>query len=89
MARHKMELRHLETADRHLAEGAERIGKQEALVARLDQDGHDTAEALRLLEQLRSLQEQSIAHRQHILEALAEPGDGVTIRTSDARSTTV
>ena len=73
-----MELRHLEMADRHLAEGAERIGRQEEIVAALDRDGHDTTEARRLLELLRGVQEQGIIHRRHILEALSKPESGST-----------
>ena len=76
MAHHGMELRHLEMADRHLAENAERIAKQEEMVAGLDRDGHDTTEANRLLGLLRDLQEQGIAHRRLILQALSEPDVG-------------
>ena len=76
MAHHGMEMRHLEMADRHLAEGGERITRQEALVATLDRDGHDTTEARRLLESLRRMQEEGIKHRLRILEALSEPKDG-------------
>lgn len=76
MAHHGMEVRHLEEANRHLAGNAERIAKQEQLVATLDRDGHDTKEAVHLLGLLRDLQTEGIAHRQHILEALNGPEDG-------------
>ena len=73
MTDHGMERRHLEQAERHIIEGAERIAKQEALLASLDRDGYDTVEAVKLLGLLRDLQEQGIIHRDRILQALAEP----------------
>lgn len=76
LAQRDMELRHLEMADRHLAEGAERIGRQEEMVATLDRGGHDTKEAVKLLELLRGVQEQGVVHRQSILQALNEPESG-------------
>ena len=76
MAQHGMERRHLEEANRHLAEGAERIAKQEALIATLDRDGLHTEKAVRLLGLLRDTQEQGVVHRNMILKALGEPEDG-------------
>ncbi len=76
MPRHGMELRHLQEADRHVAETEGRIAHQEALVATLDRDGHDTIEATKLLHVLRDLLEQLTIHRGLILEALAEPEGG-------------
>ena len=76
MAHHSMELRHLAQVDRHLIEAAERITQQEAMFATLDRDGHDTTEAIRLLEALRGVREQGIIHRRLILQALNEPEEG-------------
>ena len=75
MAHRDMELRHLAMSDRHLAEGAERIAKQEVILAELDKDGHDTTAAAQLLETFRAVQEEGVKHRRMILEALNEPED--------------
>jgi hypothetical protein len=40
---------HLGQAERHVAQGKVIIGKQRSLVAELERDGHDTAEARGLL----------------------------------------
>lgn len=44
-----LELEHLELANRHVAEGQERIERQRRLVARLQKVGGDTDQALVLL----------------------------------------
>jgi hypothetical protein len=43
-------------ADRHVAEGADRITKQEAVVAKGDTSGRDTTEARKVLAALRKAQ---------------------------------
>jgi hypothetical protein len=49
----EMELRHFKEAERHVAKGDRYITEQEARIAELDREGHDTTEALRLLESFR------------------------------------
>jgi hypothetical protein len=66
----EMELRHLEEAERHVAEGAERIGKQVRRIAELDRKGRDLGLALRLLENFRAIQFEHLAHRDRILRDL-------------------
>ena len=66
-----IQFRRLEEAERHVAEGAEHINKQEALVASLDRDGHDTTEANKLLANFRA-SSPAWEHRNRILKELAE-----------------
>jgi hypothetical protein len=47
-----LELEHLELANRHMAEGQERFERQRRLVARLQEAGRDTKQALILLSEL-------------------------------------
>jgi hypothetical protein len=65
-----MHQRHLAESDRHIAGSLDRIARQRDLIDRLEQGGHDSAEARRLLclfeETLRLMQE----HREMILRAL-------------------
>ena len=42
-------LEQLEMAQRHVAEGEIHLSRQKALIAELDRDGHDTADARRSL----------------------------------------
>jgi hypothetical protein len=54
---------HLELAKRHVAEGRQRVAKQQELVVRLEQDGHDTRNANALLSQFEetlTLQEENL-----------------------------
>jgi len=62
-----MEERHLAEADRHIAEGEKRIGEQEARLAELKAGGHATAEAERLLKNLKETLLQFYAHRDLII----------------------
>jgi hypothetical protein len=47
---------HLAQAERHVAQGRHHIAKQESLIAELDQDGHDTADARKVLATLQTSQ---------------------------------
>ena len=68
----KIQLAHLEEAERHVAQGERHIVEQENRIADLDRYGHDTAQARRLLETFRFVQAEHVAHRNHILKALAQ-----------------
>ncbi|WP_338661800.1 hypothetical protein VQH23_16385 [Pararoseomonas sp. SCSIO 73927] len=54
----------VQTAERHLGEGAKRIAKQDALIRQLEGDGDEVLlpEARELLEQMRELQRASQWH---------------------------
>ena len=69
-----MQLRHLEEAERHIAQGLRHIADQERLVAHLEQGCHDTAQARRLLDNFHATQVQHVAHRDHILRELEQSG---------------
>jgi hypothetical protein len=66
----KMEHRHLEETDEHIARGRKLIAAQEATLAMLRHNGHDTALAETLLENLYLSQTNHIAHRELILREL-------------------
>lgn len=70
-ARHQaMHQRHLEEAERHIAEGGLRISNQRALIAKLIASGHDPTQARELLASFLLSQAQHIAHRDTILSEL-------------------
>lgn len=46
----KMQPRHLEEAEGHIAQGKRHIAEQEARIVEHDRDGHDTTEARRPLD---------------------------------------
>lgn len=64
------EERHLEQANRHIAEATARIERQAEIVMRLSRDGHDATQAEALLQTF----EQSLAlaheHRDRILQEI-------------------
>ncbi|SCB54784.1 hypothetical protein GA0061098_103052 [Bradyrhizobium shewense] len=60
---------HLVMAERHVALGEKHVLKQEALIAELDRDGHNTADALKLLAIMRATQR---LHRQDRDRLLAD-----------------
>ncbi|MBB4381755.1 hypothetical protein [Bradyrhizobium sp. SBR1B] len=61
--------RHLGIAERHAAQGREHLDRQEQLIAELDRNGHDTAEAIRVLTTLRQTQ---TLHEQDVERLLNE-----------------
>jgi len=61
---------HLAMADRDIAEGEERVLRQEQLVARLRAESRSTTEAEALLRLLRDTLQVWKAHRDQILRAL-------------------
>ena len=65
------ELRHLNEADAHIADAERRIAKQEAILEKLRQDGHDTNEGQRLLQAFQETLEAMRRHRVEIFDTLA------------------
>ena len=66
-----MESEHLARAERHIAEGERRVAAQREIIARLVEEGRDTALAKKLLQSLEQALEQWHVHRRLILESLA------------------
>jgi hypothetical protein len=62
----KLEQRHLQEAERHVAQGLEHIDKERRIIAELDRDGHDTSTARELLKTLEQSQRMHEEHRDHI-----------------------
>jgi hypothetical protein len=71
-SRHEPELslKHLEQAERRIAEGKDHIARQEGIIARLVSCGHDTSEAEALLVTLLESQRLHEQHRRSILDEL-------------------
>jgi hypothetical protein len=63
----------LRRADQHVADGERHITQQRQLIAKLEQDGHDTKMAIELLATFEQLQATHIAHRDRIRDELAQP----------------
>ena len=61
---------HLAIAERHIAEGAKLLAKQEALILELDRHHHDIEGALAVLATLRVTQSLHIDDRDRILREL-------------------
>jgi len=61
---------HLADIDVHIADGERHILKQERMVADLDEDGHDTKDALAILETLRETRALHIQRRDLLLRQL-------------------
>jgi len=68
-----MQLQHLEEAERHIAQGQRHIAGQKLLIAGLEEDGHDTTQARRPLDNFHATQAQHVAYRDRILEELGHP----------------
>ncbi|MBJ6125636.1 hypothetical protein [Microvirga splendida] len=66
-----MESEHLDKAERHIVEGERRVAAQKTLIARLTEEGRDTALAEEFLQSLEQTLEQWHIHRRLILESLA------------------
>ena len=63
-------LQQLIEGERGVAEGQAYLTRQEALVAQLDRDGHDTTEAKLLLATMRKAQSLDVQERDRISEEL-------------------
>jgi hypothetical protein len=64
---------HLRQAMAHVAQGREHIVSQQALIAELERDGHDTAAAKQLLEMFEQSQAMHAAHAARLEEELCRP----------------
>jgi hypothetical protein len=67
----QQEREHLAQADRHIANGERHVAEQIALLEHMTASGQDTAEGERLLRNFEETLEQFHAHRQLILDAIA------------------
>jgi hypothetical protein len=65
-------LEHLRLAEHHAAEGERHLAHQEQVVAELDQHGHDTREAIKVLATLRETQR---LHQEDVGRILGELGN--------------
>lgn len=61
---------HLAQAEQHVALGERHVRHQREIVAKLEQDGHDAEEALKLLAQFEELQALHIADRDRLRKEL-------------------
>jgi hypothetical protein len=61
-------LEHLDQSERHAAQGRAHLAKQEALIADLERDGHDTKDALAVLATLRETQTQHVLNVERLLK---------------------
>ncbi len=68
----EMEIAHLAIAEKAVLEGEQHILQQEARVAELDRDGHDTRHALETLATFRHMQAEHVAHRDLLVEMLKQ-----------------
>lgn len=75
---------HLALAQQHVIEGMDHLARQETIVAELERDGHDTAEALKVLATLRDTQK---LHEQEVerimMELKQQVASATTIRRTD------
>jgi hypothetical protein len=66
----EMTLAHLAMAEKNVALGERHIEHQGQLVSDLDRHGHDTTDALALLDMFRRTQLEHVAHRDFLLKEL-------------------
>jgi hypothetical protein len=57
---------HLAAAERHLTEAERQVVRQRELVAELERDGHDSGQAIHLLEQFEEVLTIRIAYRDRL-----------------------
>ena len=65
-------LKHLAQAERHVAQGRQIIEKQETLIVDLERDGHDTADAMKILVTMRQTQALHEEDRDQIMKELEQ-----------------
>jgi hypothetical protein len=65
----------LADAERHLAEGHERIARQAEVVRQLDRHGHDTTDAENPLREMETALAAMGAHREQIVRELSRASD--------------
>jgi hypothetical protein len=63
-------LRHLASAEDHIAKGAEHIRRQREIVAELERDGHDAALARKLLVEFENMQRLNVTERDRLVKEL-------------------
>jgi hypothetical protein len=63
-------IQNLAEAERHVAEGERHLAEQEARIIALEHRGHDTEEAVTILETLKQSQVLHLASRDRILKQL-------------------
>jgi hypothetical protein len=66
---------HLAKAELHVGEGEAHVTRQTELVARMEQDGHDTSEARASLALFKDLQAMHVADRDRLRKELASMTD--------------
>jgi hypothetical protein len=64
---------HLFQAEEHVALGERHIERQHELIAELEREGHDTANAKDLLATFEGLQEMHVADRDRLRQKMGEP----------------
>ena len=64
--------RHLTQAEEHIATGQKNIARQWELIAKLERNGHDSAQARAILDQFEELQAMHLADRERILRECEE-----------------
>jgi hypothetical protein len=81
-----MRERLLTQAQRHVASGQEHVGRQRERIAQLERDGHDAADAGKLLQLFEELQSMHVAHRDRHIQELGKAGS-VAARDTRERQT--
>jgi len=61
---------HLAQAERHVAQGERHIARQREIIAELERDGHDTAQARATLAQFEEIQAMHVAERDRLRHEL-------------------
>jgi hypothetical protein len=74
MSDQRLEQEHLAEANRHVAEGEQRVADQKALIEKLASGGHDVTASRVLLATFEDTLRQMIGHRKMILRELEEDG---------------
>jgi hypothetical protein len=64
--------RHLAKAEAHIEKGWKILTRQRELIAELERDGHDTAQARTTLKEFEELQAMHISGRETVLHELAQ-----------------
>jgi translation initiation factor 2B subunit (eIF-2B alpha/beta/delta family) len=68
----QQEREHLAQADQHIVDGEKRVAEQMALIKRMTEQGQDTSLTQDFLQNLEQTLEQWHAHRQLILDRIAQ-----------------
>jgi hypothetical protein len=66
--------RNVAEAEKHVRIGERNIARQRELISRLERDGHDSAEARKLLAKFEELQAMYLAERDRLWRDIAEHG---------------